>query len=53
MAAYCQNHFYKHLTEDSIKRNILDAATLPANPFCTHPKIDDFCGVYLKKFLML
>ena len=42
MAAYCQKYFYQHLTEDSIKRNILDAAPVPANAFCTPPKVDDF-----------
>lgn len=42
MATYCQKYFYQHLTEDSIKRNILDAAPVPANAFCTPPKVDDF-----------
>ena len=42
MAAYCQKYFYQHLTDDSIKRNILDAAPVPANTFCAPPKVDDF-----------
>jgi hypothetical protein len=42
MAAYCQKYFYQYLTDDSIKRNILNAAPVPANAFYTPPKVDDF-----------
>lgn len=42
MAAYCQKYFYQHLTEDRIKRNVLDAAPVPANASLTPPEVDYF-----------
>ena len=29
MAAYCRKYFFQHLTEESVKRNILDDSPVP------------------------
>lgn len=37
MSAYGQKYVYQHLTEDSIKRNIINAATVPTNALWIPP----------------
>nr|XP_022313740.1 uncharacterized protein LOC111118515 [Crassostrea virginica] len=57
MASYCRKYFYKHLTDESIKRNILDDAPVPTNAFCNPPKVDEFVEDFIDynsmKFLKL
>ena len=57
MAAFCRKYFYKHLTDESIKRNILDDAPVPTNVFYNPPKVDEFVEDFIDynsmKFLKL
>ncbi|XP_055998702.1 uncharacterized protein LOC130047476 [Ostrea edulis] len=57
MISYCRKYFYKHLTDESIKRNILDDAPVPSNAFCNPPKVDEFVEDFIDynsmKFLKL
>ena len=57
MTSYCRKYFYKHLTDESINRNILDDAPVPSNAFCSPPKVDEFVEDFIDynsmKFLKL
>lgn len=57
MTYKCRKYFYKHLTDESIKRNILDDVPVGSNVFCNPPKVEefveDFIDYNVMKFLHL